>query len=72
MFTRLSVKLLIPTAAVGLLTILLVLLLVDDLSKSAIIGTLSGLVVVQLISGFIFYESNLSSRLTKLQNYLLF
>ncbi|NQZ22868.1 MAG: hypothetical protein HRT53_12535 [Colwellia sp.] len=70
MFTRLSVKLLIPTAVVGLLTILSVLLFVDELSKSAIIGILSGLVIVQLIAGFIYYENSLSTRLVKLQEYL--
>ncbi len=70
MFTRLSVKLLIPTAIVGLLTILSVLLFVDELSKSAIIGILSGLVIVQLIAGFIYFENSLSARLVKLQQYL--
>jgi len=70
MFTRLSVKLLIPTAVVGLLTILSVSLLVDELSKSATIGILSGLVIVQLITGFIFIDRKLSARLVKLQKYL--
>jgi len=71
MFTRLSVKLLIPTAVVGLLTILSVFFLVDELSKSAIIGILSGLVIVQLIVGFIYFENSLSARLVKLQQYLV-
>jgi len=71
MFTRLSVKLLIPTVVVGLLTILLVLLLVDELSKSAILGILSGLVIVQMIAGFIYFENTLSARLVKLQQYLV-
>jgi len=71
MFTRLSVKLLIPTAVVGLLTILSVFFLVDELSKSAIIGILSGLVIVQLIAGFIYFENSLSARLVKLQQYLV-
>lgn len=70
MFTRLSVKLLIPTAVVGLLTILSVSLLADELSKSATIGILSGLVIVQLITGFIFIDRKLSARLVKLQKYL--
>ena len=70
MFTRLSVKLLIPTAVIGLLTILSVLFFVDELSKSAIIGILSGLVIVQLIAGFIYFENSLSARLVKLQQYL--
>jgi len=70
MSTRLSVKLLIPTAVVGFLSIILVMLFAGDLSKSAVIGILSVLVVVQLIGGFIFIEKSLSSRLTKLQDYL--
>ena len=70
MFTRLSVKLLIPTAAVGLLTTLLIMLLADELGKSTVIGILLALIVVQLIAGFIFNEQQLSSRLTKLQDYL--
>jgi methyl-accepting chemotaxis protein len=70
MFTRLSVKLLIPTAVVGLLTTLLIMLLADELGKSTVIGILAALIVVQLIAGFIFIEQQLSSRLTKLQDYL--
>jgi len=68
--TRLSVKLLIPTAVVGLLSILLVMLFAGDLSKSAVIGILSVLVVLQLIGGFFVIEKLLSSRLTKLKHYL--
>jgi methyl-accepting chemotaxis protein len=71
MFTRLSVKLLIPTAVIGLLTILSVLLFVDELSKSAILGVLSGLVIVQIIVGLIYFENSLSARLVKLQQYLV-
>lgn len=71
MFTRLSVKLLIPTTVVGILAILLFMFLVDDLSKSAMITTLSGLIVVQLIAGYLYIEKQLSARLTKLQQYLL-
>lgn len=70
MFNRLSVKLLIPTAVVGLLTTLLIMLLADELGKSTVIGILLALIVVQLIAGFIFNEQQLSSRLTKLQDYL--
>jgi methyl-accepting chemotaxis protein len=70
MFTRLSVKLLIPTAVVGLLATLLIMLLADELGKSTVIGILLALIVVQLIAGFIFNEQQLSSRLTKLQDYL--
>ncbi|MBA6263153.1 methyl-accepting chemotaxis protein [Colwellia sp. Bg11-12] len=70
MFTRLSVKLLIPTAVVGLLALLFVLLFTDELSKSAVVGILSVLVIAQLISGYIFIEKQLSSRLTKLQHYI--
>jgi methyl-accepting chemotaxis protein len=70
MFTRLSVKLLIPTAVVGLLATLLIMLLADELGKSTVIGILAALIVVQLIAGFIFIEQQLSSRLTKLQDYL--
>ncbi|MBA6230862.1 MULTISPECIES: methyl-accepting chemotaxis protein [unclassified Colwellia] len=70
MFTRLSVKLLIPTAAVGLLALLFVLLFTDELSQSTVIGILSFLVIAQLISGYIFIEKQLSSRLTRLQHYL--
>ena len=47
MFTRLSVKLLIPTAVVGLLTTLLIMLLADELGKSTVIGILAALIVVQ-------------------------
>ena len=70
MFTRLSVKLLIPTAIVGLLATLLIMLLADELGKSTVIGIFSALIVVQLIAGYIFIEQQLSSRLAKLQNYL--
>jgi methyl-accepting chemotaxis protein len=70
MFTRLSVKLLIPTAVVGLLATLLIMLLADELGKSTVIGILAALIVVQLIAGFIFIEQQLSTRLTKLQDYL--
>lgn len=70
MSTRLSLKLLIPTAVVGFLSLILVLLFTGDLSKTAIITILSVLVIVQLIAGYLFIENQLSSRLTKLQNYL--
>ena len=70
MFTRLSVKLLIPTAVVGILATLLIMLLADELGKSTMVGVFSTLIVVQLITGYIFIEQQLSSRLTKLHNYL--
>jgi methyl-accepting chemotaxis protein len=70
MFTRLSVKLLIPTAVIGLLTILLIFLLADNLSKSAVIGILLALVIVQLVAGYVFAEAQLSSRLIKLKQYI--
>jgi methyl-accepting chemotaxis protein len=70
MFTRLSVKLLIPTAVFGLLAVLFILLFTDELSKSFVIGILSLLVIAQLISGYIFTQSQLSSRLTNLLHYL--
>jgi methyl-accepting chemotaxis protein len=70
MFTRLSVKLLIPTAVVGLLATLLILLLADELGKTTVIGIIAALIGVQLIAGYIFIEQQLSSRLTKLQDYL--
>jgi methyl-accepting chemotaxis protein len=70
MFTRLSVKLLIPTAVVGILATLLIMLLANELGKSALIGIFSALIVVQLIAGYIFIEQQLSSRLIKLQDYL--
>jgi len=67
---RLSVKLLLPTAVVGFLSLILVMLFVDDLSKSAAIGVLATLVIVQLIAGFILIEQQLSVRLKKLEHYL--
>ncbi|NQZ86261.1 MAG: hypothetical protein HRT54_01615 [Colwellia sp.] len=70
MFTRLSLKLLIPTAVVGILATLLIMLLADELGKSTVIGILVALITVQLIAGFIFIEQQLSSRLAKLQDYL--
>jgi methyl-accepting chemotaxis protein len=70
MFTRLSVKLLIPTAVFGLLAVLFILLFTDELSKPFVIGILSLLVIAQLISGYIFTQSQLSSRLTNLLHYL--
>jgi methyl-accepting chemotaxis protein len=70
MFTRLSVKLLIPTAVVGLLATLIIMLLADELGKTTVIGMFFTLIVVQLIAGFIFIEHHLSSRLAKLQHYL--
>jgi len=70
MSTRLSVKLLIPTAVVGFLSIVLVMLFAGDLSKLAVVGILTALVAVQLIGGFIASEKLISTRLTKLQHYL--
>lgn len=70
MFTRLSVKLLIPTAVFGLFAVLSILLFTDELSKSSVIGILSLLVTAQLISSYVFTQNQLSSRLSKLQHYL--
>jgi methyl-accepting chemotaxis protein len=67
---RLSVKLLLPTAVVGFLFLILVMLFANDLSKSAVIGVLATLVIVQLIAGFILIEQQLCIRLKKLQHYL--
>jgi len=67
---RLSVKLLLPTAVVGFISLILVILFANDLSKSAVVGVLATLVIVQLIAGFILIEQQLSVRLKKLQHYL--
>lgn len=70
MLNRLSIKLLLPQVAVGVIALLLVFLFAGEMSSGGVSGLVLAIVAVQLIASFIFSQQMLNSRIEKLKNYL--
>jgi len=70
MLNRLSTKLLLPVAIVGVVFILAMLLLADQMGKLALGITLVAMLALQLVAGFLFTQKMLAQRLEKLKAYL--
>jgi methyl-accepting chemotaxis protein len=70
MLNRLSIKLLLPSFITGILTILLVLIFADTMSKTSMVLSLIVMILAQLIAGFFYSQQKLSQRIVKLKEYL--
>jgi len=70
MFTKLAVKLLLPTLAVGLIFILMTLFAIDNLSKYGLLGFLTAMLAAQLVVSYLFFNSKVTLRLAQLKDYL--
>ena len=70
MSNRLSIKLLVPTVLVGILSILAIVLLGDALSHSAIAIILFIMLIAQTVIGYLYSQRKLTERLAQLQRYM--
>jgi methyl-accepting chemotaxis protein len=70
MLNRLNIKLLLPTIIVGVLFIFFLLFIENDMGKGAVIGTIIGMLALQLSASFLFTQKILANRLVKLKDYL--
>ncbi|GAA6206008.1 MULTISPECIES: methyl-accepting chemotaxis protein [Thalassotalea] len=70
MFNRLHIKLLLPTAVIGVLALLFVVLFAQDMNKGSVITLLLVLVIAQVSASFFFSTQFLSKRIENLKHYL--
>jgi len=70
MSNRLSIKLLIPTIFIGVIFLLTLLSLGDDISHSMTLLLVFIMVLVQVAVGYIYADKKLSQRLLQLQTYV--
>jgi len=70
MINRLSIKLLLPTFAVGVLSIFLVLIFAESINKSSMVISLTAMTLAQLLISFLYSQKQLSERIAKLKQYL--
>jgi methyl-accepting chemotaxis protein len=70
MFNRLHIKLLLPTAVIGLLTLLFVTFFGGDMEKSGVVTLLMVLIIAQVAASFFFSAQLLSKRIENLKHYL--
>ena len=67
---RLSTKLLLPIAAVGIIFTLAILFSPDTLSKYSVLAIVIGLVAAQLLFSAVYFSQQLTGRIANLKNYL--
>lgn len=70
MFTKLAMKLLLPSLTIGLIFIFTVLLAIDDLGKYGLLGFLVVMLAVQLVASYVFFNLKVTQRLAQLKSYL--
>ena len=70
MSNRLSIKLLMPTFLIGMLSIITIFLLAESLSKTATMLLLLVMVFLQLVIGYLYSDKKLTQRLTQLQQFI--
>ncbi|MDG1751368.1 MAG: methyl-accepting chemotaxis protein [Thalassotalea sp.] len=70
MFNRLHIKLLLPTAVIGLLALLFVTFFSGDMEKGSVITLLAVLVIAQVAASFFFSTKFLNKRIENLKHYL--
>jgi methyl-accepting chemotaxis protein len=70
MSNRLSIKLLMPTFLIGMLSIITIFLLAESLSKTATMLLLLVMVFSQLVIGYLYSDKKLTQRLTQLQQFI--
>lgn len=70
MFTKLAIKLLLPTLAIGLIFTLTALFTIDSLDKYSLVGFLAAMLTAQLVANYLFFNVKVTQRLTQLKRYL--
>lgn len=71
MFKRLNIKLLLPSAVIGVLFIIITGLFFDEVvSKTTMLAVLFVMVILQLLSSFIYSKKQLAQRIDNLQSYM--
>lgn len=71
MFNRLNVKLLLPTAGIGIIFLIISLFVFEaSVDKTSVIVILLLMLVTQLFAGFLYSKSKLMQRIENLQSYI--
>ena len=70
MFNRLHIKLLFPTALIGVIAIILLVLFSGDMEKGSVITVLVIMVIAQVVASLLFSSQQLNKRIENLQNYI--
>ncbi len=70
MSNRLSIKLLIPTVTIAVITILTVLFFGSDFNQTSTVTLLLVMMVVQVVVGYVYSQKMLTQRLEHLQRYI--
>ena len=68
--SKLSIKLLLPNLAIGLVFIFVLLFMSEPISKVGLVSSFCALVLVQGLVNCFYFEQLLAARLVKLQGYL--
>ena len=70
MFNRLHIKLLLPSAIVGFIALLFVILFTESMDKSSVVILLLVLVIAQVAASFLISKQLLANRIDNLKHYL--
>ena len=71
MFNRLNIKLLLPTAVIGVLFVIIALFAFDNsINKTTVIVVLLIMIITQLLSSFLYSKNQLTQRIENLQSYM--
>ena len=70
MFNRLHIKLLLPTAIIGVFALLFVIFFAGNMEKNSVITLLALLIIAQVVASFFFSTQLLSKRIESLKHYL--
>lgn len=68
--SKLSIKLLLPNLAIGLIFMFVLLFMSEPISKVGLVFSFCALVLVQGLVNYFYFEQSLAARLVKLQGYL--
>jgi len=70
MFNLLNIKLLLPQIIVAIISLLLLMIFAQDMTKFSVIFTIFVILIVQLLASFIFSQQALGQRIKQLKGYL--
>lgn len=70
MSNRLSIKLLVPIFLIGMISVIAIASLGNNLSQTTTLVILLGMVIAQVVCGYLYAQKKLTQRLEKLQQYI--
>lgn len=70
MFNKLNIKLLLPVGVVGIVFVIAALIMSDSLSGMGVAVLMFGMVLAQLVAGYVYSQNQLSNRLASLKEYM--